>query len=516
MSEPAAAATIAEPFIESRTALADYEEWFAKPVWTLHQAAALMVGLNPDVTLNPETVAKYDNFDPSDPIQHELWRYSEQTWGEWREVQNDYTTWFWGSYCGADLHDIVESETLNLKPMDIIQWCVDENIPMHFRLTEYLSDTGYDFRFSKNSNILSQIQIYGRKDIWPMPAAAKLIVGLHPESTKTRLLGRKNLYRHLDANYSFTQRNEVYHVMELALESWKTKNLEFFEIYGDDPEEKYYDDEECGVSVEAKKFVNWAIGKGFKPPEQLLEFMGLKPAEQNISDQKPRRDDAPKDAATRKKEIIRDLIQQDKNFRFCGPSDDSDEQTSVTVGYQYLITQIKNMARPFLPEPIASSLAEINVEVNNIYSVYEAQSLLHALLPDIEDALENPRTSEGKVSENLKNPYWIEFVDASGEVVLNGLFTVAKPETNGQNYKIIKYLIANPNKFVTADDLKANALGGKNLDKRLTDFAAQINMNKDLGKLFFDTGNDSIRLNNPVTPERMTEQNIRRVRIKPA
>ncbi len=114
------------------------------------------------------------------------------------------------------------------------------------------------------------------------------------------------------------------------------------------------------------------------------------------------------------------------------------------------------------------------------------------------------------------NPYWIEFLDASGEVVLNGLFTVAKPETNGQNYKIIKYLIANPNKFVTADDLKANALGGKNLDKRLTDFAAQINMNKDLGKLFFDTGNDSIRLNNPVTPERMTEQNIRRVRIKPA
>lgn len=235
-----------------------------------------------------------------------------------------------------------------------------------------------------------------------------------------------------------------------------------------------------------------------------------------LNDQKRPRDDTPKDVKTRKKEIIRDLIKQDKNFRFCGPSDDPDEQTSVTVGYQYLITQIKNLARPFLPEPIASSLAKINVEVNNIYSVYEAQSLLHALLPDIEDALENPKMSEGKVSDNPKNPYWIEFSDASGEVVLNGLFTVAKPETNGQNYKIIKYLIGNPNKFVTADDLKANALGGKNLDKRLTDFAAQINMNKDLGKLFFDTGNDSIRLNNPVTPERMTEQNIRRVRIKPA
>lgn len=72
------------------------------------------------------------------------------------------------------------------------------------------------------------------------------------------------------------------------------------------------------------------------------------------------------------------------------------------------------------------------------------------------------------------------------------------------------------NRFITLDELKANALGGKDLDKRLTDFVSQINMNKDLGKLFFDTSKDSIRLNNPVTSERMAEKNIKRVRIKPA
>lgn len=96
------------------------------------------------------------------------------------------------------------------------------------------------------------------------------------------------------------------------------------------------------------------------------------------------------------------------------------------------------------------------------------------------------------------------------------MFTIAVPKTNEQNYKIIRYLVQHPNRFVTVDELKEKALDGKNLDKRLTDFVTQINMNKDMGKLFFDTGKDSIRLNNPVTAERMAEKNVKRVRVKSA
>jgi hypothetical protein len=36
--------------------------------------------------------------------------------------------------------------------------------------------------------------------------------------------------------------------------------------------------------------------------------------------------------ATAKKEIIANLIEQAQSFRFCGPSDDPDEQTAVTSG----------------------------------------------------------------------------------------------------------------------------------------------------------------------------------------
>lgn len=121
-----------------------------------------------------------------------------------------------------------------------------------------------------------------------------------------------------------------------------------------------------------------------------------------------------------------------------------------------------------------------------------------------------------RVKEGIVDPYQIKFLDVSGEVVLNDLFTIAVPKTNEENYRIIRYLVQNPNRFVMEDELKEKALDGKDLDKRLTDFVAQINMNKDIGRLFFDTGKDCIRLNNPVTTERMAEKNIKRVRIKAA
>lgn len=126
--------------------------------------------------------------------------------------------------------------------------------------------------------------------------------------------------------------------------------------------------------------------------------------------------------------------------------------------------------------------------------------------------------AQRKVKENVQQDtiLKLEFSDLSGEVVLNNILTLACPTPNGQNYKIIRYLIQNPNRFVSKDELEKRALNGKALDKRLTDFAAQINMGKDIGKVFFDTSKDSIRLHNPVSPERMAELNVKRIRIKPA
>ena len=65
---------------------------------------------------------------------------------------------------------------------------------------------------------------------------------------------------------------------------------------------------------------------------------------------------------TSKKEIIRSLIDRARSFRFCGPSDDPDEQTAVTFGFRHMVIQFKRLVGPILPEAAASRLDAIDVE----------------------------------------------------------------------------------------------------------------------------------------------------------
>lgn len=83
-----------------------------------------------------------------------------------------------------------------------------------------------------------------------------------------------------------------------------------------------------------------------------------------------------------------EMIHAARNFRFCGPSDDPDEQFAVTTGYRYVLVQIQRLATPLLPEAEASRLNAIAVDVDSVYSAYDARAELDALLPDIEAALE--------------------------------------------------------------------------------------------------------------------------------
>jgi pyrimidine deaminase RibD-like protein len=95
---------------------------------------------------------------------------------------------------------------------------------------------------------------------------------------------------------------------------------------------------------------------------------------------------------SKKKEHIKRLIAEARDFRFCGPSDDPDEQTAVTAGYHYLVVQFKNLAGPILPETLSARLSSIKVDFDNIYSAYEARAEIDSLLPDIESILEQPAT----------------------------------------------------------------------------------------------------------------------------
>ena len=89
-----------------------------------------------------------------------------------------------------------------------------------------------------------------------------------------------------------------------------------------------------------------------------------------------------------KKARLKEMIDAARTFRFCGPSDDPDEQTAVTTGYRYVLVQIQRLATPLLADAEAARLNAIDVDANSIYRAYEARGELDALLPDIEAALE--------------------------------------------------------------------------------------------------------------------------------
>lgn len=106
-----------------------------------------------------------------------------------------------------------------------------------------------------------------------------------------------------------------------------------------------------------------------------------------------------------RKERIQDLIAEVQRFRFCGPSDDPDEQTAVTTGYNYLVIQFQKVAGPFLPEDLQRQLNAIRVDVQDLYSAYQAKAELDGLIPDVEDAIENLDDTSGVAANRwIVNP----------------------------------------------------------------------------------------------------------------
>jgi hypothetical protein len=121
--------------------------------------------------------------------------------------------------------------------------------------------------------------------------------------------------------------------------------------------------------------------------------------------------------STSKRELIAKAIEDARNFRFCGPSDDPDEQTAVTLGFRHLVIQLKRLAGPLLPETAVSRLNAIDVEINNLYSAFEANAELDALLPDIESALEHLDEAEERPMNIAVKPLPVPVCSIVGDVL---------------------------------------------------------------------------------------------------
>lgn len=99
-----------------------------------------------------------------------------------------------------------------------------------------------------------------------------------------------------------------------------------------------------------------------------------------------------------RKNRIRELLEEIRKFRMCGPSDDPDEITSITQSMRYLAIQIRQTATPLLPESLVTQISRIDVKINDLDSAYNAKAELDALSFDIELILN--ATSEDQMPAN--------------------------------------------------------------------------------------------------------------------
>lgn len=80
---------------------------------------------------------------------------------------------------------------------------------------------------------------------------------------------------------------------------------------------------------------------------------------------------------------IYQVIKEIKEFRFCGPSDDPDEQTSVIYSYKYLLKRFKYFGYKIQNEELKGGIRDINTDLEVIYDAYDAHSDISPLIDDI-------------------------------------------------------------------------------------------------------------------------------------
>ncbi len=88
-----------------------------------------------------------------------------------------------------------------------------------------------------------------------------------------------------------------------------------------------------------------------------------------------------------RKERIRELLGQERDFDLSAPDDQIEEHREKAHRYRLLLLELKNLLQSVLPERPFALLNEIDDKIFTLTAVHKARAQLHGLLPDIEVTL---------------------------------------------------------------------------------------------------------------------------------
>ena len=119
------------------------------------------------------------------------------------------------------------------------------------------------------------------------------------------------------------------------------------------------------------------------------------------------------------------LANEIERFKFCGPSDDPDEQTAVVYGYKHLAKKFLNRARRIQHNEFQMALQDIDPNIEQIYEAYDLHSDLQIVIEDLREIADDS-TKLTRVET--------EFVDSS---VIKELHQIKNP--NFDLTKVIRF-----------------------------------------------------------------------------
>ena len=97
--------------------------------------------------------------------------------------------------------------------------------------------------------------------------------------------------------------------------------------------------------------------------------------------------------------------------------------------YRHLLVQLQRLGSPILPEAAAFRLNALNIQVDNLYSAFDAKDEIDALLPDIEDILNSLDAAQTASPPTPAKPLPVPLCSVIGDVLGSFIYNHRALET---------------------------------------------------------------------------------------
>ena len=122
------------------------------------------------------------------------------------------------------------------------------------------------------------------------------------------------------------------------------------------------------------------------------------------------------------------------------------------------------------------------------------------------------RLVQQKEQENSDEPPALSIAySGSRQIVLNGVFQIAKPNLNSTNDLVFSHLYANPGKTFSRQQLEEAT--GEKFTKTLHKIVENLGFKGDLAKAFFTTSKNDIVFRNPISRDELNEMGLGNIKL---